>query len=157
MCSMSNDILAQISELEAQIATFPIGSIGKKQVNGKTYYYHRFKEDRKRKEKYIPESEAAALRELIERRKALEKQMKELKRRTLKKKATVKAHDFITDVRIGDILRSYSNAVGKYKKRSHYQRLHDYVYGNTYDCVFILFLLHGTGKTTLVRHLKGLA
>ena len=32
---MSNDILTQIAELEAQIAEFPIGSIGQKQVSGK--------------------------------------------------------------------------------------------------------------------------
>lgn len=116
------------------------------------YYYHRFREDGKRKEHYIPESEVVALREQIEQRKALEKQLKELKKIAPKKKA-VKAHDFITDVRIDDALRSYSNAVRNYKKRSHYQRLHDYVYGNTYDRVFILFGLRRTGKTTLIRQI----
>lgn len=150
---MSNDILTQTAELEAQIATFPIGSIVQKQVNGKTYYYHRFKEDGKRKEKYISESEVAPLREQIEQRKALEKQLKDLKKLASKKKVAVKTHDFITDVRIGDDLRTYSNAVRKYKKRSHYQRLHDYVYGNTYDRVFILFGLRRTGKTTLIRQI----
>ena len=150
---MSNDILTQTAELEAQIATFPIGSIVQKQVNGKTYYYHRFKEDGKRKEKYIPESEVAPLREQIEQRKALECKLKELKKLLPKKKAVAKTHDFITDVRIGDDLRTYSNAVRKYKKRSHYQRLHDYVYGNTYDRVFILFGLRRTGKTTLIRQI----
>ena len=150
---MSNDILTQIAELEAQIATFPVGSIGQKQVNGKTYYYHRFKEDGKRKEKYIPESEVAALREQIDQRKALEKQLKDLKKLAPKKKAATNTHDFITDVRIGDTLRAYSNAVRKYKKRSHYQRLHDYVYGNTYGRVFILFGLRRTGKTTLIRQI----
>ena len=150
---MSNDILIQIAELEAQIAEFPIGSIGQKQVNVKTYYYHRFKEDGKRKEKYIPESEVAALREQIEQRKAMEKQLKDLKKLAPKKKAATKTHDFITDVRIGDALRAYSNAVRKYKKRSHYQRLHDYVYGDTYGRVFILFGLRRTGKTTLIRQI----
>lgn len=150
---MNNDILTRISELEVRIAAFPIGSIGQKQVNGKTYYYHRFKEDGKRKEKYIPESEVAALREQIEQRKAMEKQLKDLKKLAPKKKATAKTHDFITDVRIGDALRSYSNAVREYKKRSHYQRLHKYVYGNTYGRVFILFGLRRTGKTTLIRQI----
>lgn len=150
---MSNDILTQIAELEAQIAEFPIGSIGQKQVNGKTYYYHRFKEDGKRKEKYIPESEVAALREQIDQRKALEKQLKDLKKLAPKKRVAIKTHDFITDVRIGDALRSYSNAVRGYKKRSHYQRLHKYVYGDTYNRVFILFGLRRTGKTTLIRQI----
>ena len=150
---MSNDILTQIAELEACIAEFPIGSIGQKQVNGKTYYYHRFKEDGKRKEKYIPESEVAALREKIDQRKTLEKQLKDLKKLAPKKKAAAKTHDFITDVRVGDALRSYSNAVRRYKKRSHYQRLHKYVYGDTYNRVFILFGLRRTGKTTLIRQI----
>ena len=42
---MNNDILTQIAELEAQIATYPIGSISQKKVGGKTYYYHRFRVD----------------------------------------------------------------------------------------------------------------
>ena len=79
--------------------------------------------------------------------------MKELKKHLPKKKAVAKTHDFITDVRIGNDLRTYSNAVRKFKKRSHYQRLHDYVYGNTYDRVFILFGLRRTGKTTLIRQI----
>ena len=150
---MSNDILTQIAELEAHIVEFPIGSIGQKQVNGKTYYYHRFRDEGKRKEKYIPESEVAALQEQIEQRKAMEKQLKDLKKLAPKKKSTAKTHDFITDVRIGDALRSYSNAVRRYKKRSHYQRLHKYVYGDTYNRVFILFGLRRTGKTTLIRQI----
>ena len=63
---MNTDILTQIAELEKQIAAFPIGSVGQKQVNGKIYYYHRFREDGKRQEKYIPEGEVAALQEQIE-------------------------------------------------------------------------------------------
>lgn len=150
---MNNDILTQISELEAQIATFPIGSISQKQVNGKTYYYHRFREDGKRKERYIPENDVAEFRELINQRKELENKLKELKKLTSQVKVPAKVHEFFTDVRVGDALRSYSNVVRKFKKRSHYQRLHDYVYGNTYDRVFILFGLRRTGKTTLIRQI----
>ena len=150
---MNTDILTQIAELEKQIAAFPIGSVGQKQVNGKIYYYHRFREDGKRREKYIPESEVAALREQIEQRKVLEQILKELKKRAPKKETPVIQHDFMTDVRTGEALRTYSNVVRVYKKRSHYQRIHDYVYGNTYDRVFILFGLRRTGKTTLIRQI----
>lgn len=150
---MNEDILTQIEELETQIAAYPIGSIGQKKIGGKIYYYRRFKEDGKRKEQYVPESGVAALREQIEHRKALESKLKDLKKLLPKQKAAAKAHDFITDVRVGDDLRSYSNAVRKYKKRSHYQQLHDYIYGDTYDRVFILFGLRRTGKTTLIRQI----
>lgn len=150
---MNTDILTQIAELKNQIAALPIGSVGQKQINGKIYYYHRFREDGKRREKYIPEGEVAALREQIEQRKALEKELKDLEKRAPKTETTVKQHDFFTDVRVGEALRTYSNVVREYKKRSHYQRLHDYVYGNTYDRVFILFGLRRTGKTTLIRQI----
>ena len=150
---MNKDILSQMEELETQIAAYPIGSIGQKKIGGKIYFYHRFVEGGKRKERYVPESDVAALREQIKQRKALESKLKELKKLLPKQKAAAKAHDFITAVRIGDDLRSYSNAVRKYKKRSHYQRLHDYVYGDTCDRVFILFGLRRTGKTTLIRQI----
>ena len=150
---MNTDILTQIAELKNQIAALPIGSVGQKQVSGKVYYYHRFREDGKRREKYIPEGEVAALREQIEQRKALEKELKDLEKRAPKKEIATKQHDFLTDVRTGEALRTYSNVVREYKKRSHYQRLHDYVYGNTYDRVFILFGLRRTGKTTLIRQI----
>lgn len=32
---MNTDILTQIAELETQIAAFPVGSVGRKQVNEK--------------------------------------------------------------------------------------------------------------------------
>ena len=63
---VNNDISIQIAELEAQIAAFPPGSISQKQVKGKTYYYHRFREDGKRKERYISENDVAALRDQID-------------------------------------------------------------------------------------------
>ena len=47
----------RIRELERQIAALPVGSVGKKAVNGKEYCYHRWNEGGKRKEKYVPAAE----------------------------------------------------------------------------------------------------
>ena len=47
----------RIAELEAQISALPAGSITKKTVSGKVYFYHRWTEDKKRREKYIPEDD----------------------------------------------------------------------------------------------------
>ena len=57
-----SEIQNRVAELEQQISNLPAGSITKKTVNGKEYFYHRWTEDKKRKEKYIPvdESEATA-------------------------------------------------------------------------------------------------
>ena len=52
-----SEIQARTSELERQISNLPAGSITKKTVNGKDYFYHRWTEDKKRREKYIPAEE----------------------------------------------------------------------------------------------------
>ena len=139
-----DEILDRIAALEAQIAGLPAGSITKKTVSGKIYFYHRWTEDKKRREKYIPEEEVPALREQIDQRKALETELKALKKQAPKKPAP-KKEKFIMNVRIGDDLRIYSAPVRRYKKRGCYQTLHDFVYGDVQDRVFILCGLRRTG------------
>lgn len=146
------NIMYQISELEKEIAALPAGSITKKTINGKIYFYYRWTEDKKRREKYIPEDEIADLREQIEYRKSLESKLKELKRVVPKKTVSTVA-DFIMNVRVGESLRVFSDAVRHYRKRACYQTLHDFVYGEIRDRVFILYGLRRTGKTTLIRQL----
>ncbi len=46
-------LLNQIADLEREIAILPEGSITKKKINGKDYYYHRITHNGKRTEKYI--------------------------------------------------------------------------------------------------------
>ena len=72
------NIQEKITALEAQIALLPKGSVGQKPVNGKEYFYLRWTENKKWKEKYIPANEIEALKSDIEKRKALEKELKEL-------------------------------------------------------------------------------
>lgn len=67
------------AELEQQISALPAGSITKKTVRGKEYFYHRWTENKKRREKYIPADELENFRAQIERRKALEQELKALK------------------------------------------------------------------------------
>ena len=45
------NIQEKIMALEAQIALLPKGSVGQKTVNGKEYFYLRWTENKKRKEK----------------------------------------------------------------------------------------------------------
>ncbi len=69
------------------------------------------------------------------------------------KTATAKTatHSFSTLTRISSKLKSLSEPVKKYKKRECYAKLHDYVFGEHQDRVFILYGLRRTGKTTLIR------
>ena len=147
-------ILTHIAELEHQIAELPAGSVTKKTVNGKEYYYHRWAEEKKRREKYIPAEELDWFRKQIEQRKALEKELKTLKKQLPNAAVpAASAQVFATTVRTGAALRAFSAPVRNYKKRECFQRLHDYIYGAMQDRVFILYGLRRTGKTTMIRQI----
>ncbi len=49
-----SEMQTRVAELEQQISALPAGSVTKKTVNGKEYFYHRWTENKKRREKYIP-------------------------------------------------------------------------------------------------------
>lgn len=106
-----SEIQARIIELDQQIAKLPLGSITKKIVNGRVYFYHRWIQNKKRKEKYIPLTEVETFRAQIERRKALEQERDQLKKQL--PKSSVKSQktaelNFSVNVRIGDSLRAFS-------------------------------------------------
>ena len=146
--------LTRIAELEHQIAELPAGSVTKKTVNGKEYYYHRWAEEKKRREKYIPAEELDWFRKQIEQRKALEKELKTLKKQLPNAAVpAASAQVFATTVRTGAALRAFSAPIRNYKKRACFQQLHNYIYGSVQDRVFILYGLRRTGKTTMIRQI----
>ena len=146
--------LTRIAKLEHQIAELPAGSVTKKTVNGKDYYYHRWTEEKKRREKYIPAEELDWFRKQIEQRKALEKELKTLKKQLPNAAVpAASAQVFATTVRAGAALRAFSAPIRNYKKRACFQQLHNYIYGSVQDRVFILYGLRRTGKTTMIRQI----
>jgi len=148
------ELLRRIARLEEQIAALPAGSISTKKVRGREYYYHRWTENKKRVEKYLPAEAVDALRDQIRQRKALEAELKVLRQSVPKQKIpSIPVHDFITNVRTGASLRPFSAPVRDYKKRECYQKLHDFLYGEQQDKVFILYGLRRTGKTTMIRQI----
>lgn len=147
-----SEIQNRVAELEQQISNLPAGSITKKTVNGKVYFYHRWTEDKKRKEKYIPVDELENFHAQIEQRKKLDQDLKALKKQ-LPKTRSMDASMFITNVRTGETLRSFAKSVRGYRRREFFQQLYDYVYGDPQDKVFILYGLRRTGKTTMIRQI----
>lgn len=140
-----SELQAKIADLEQQIAELPAGSVTKKTINGNVYFYHRWTEDKKRREKYIPAEEVDSFRKQIERRKALEKELKVLQKQLPKKSVSaVSAHIFATNIRTGEALRTFSASVRKYRKRECFRQLHDYIYSEPQDKVFILYGLRRT-------------
>ena len=152
---MSQNVEKQIAELEARINELPRGSVSSKTVNGHEYYYHRWYEAKRKVEKYIAAEEVQELKDRIAQRKALEKQLRELKKQLPKvsKKKEQDSHEYLTMVRRGSALRAYAEPVKEYKHRECYAQLRDFVFGEQQDKVFILYGLRRTGKTTMIRQI----
>lgn len=145
-----SELQVHMNELAQKIAMLPPGSIVKKTVTGREYYYHRWTENKKRHEKYIPAEALDSFRAQIEQRKELEQELKALKK-MLPKAAPTHIAAFTTNVRIGAALRTFSASVKRYKKRECFQQLHNFLYGEAQDKVFILYGLRRTGKTTMIQ------
>ena len=77
-CGMKEEMVL----LEKEISNLPSGSITEKKINGGTYYYHRWYEGGKRKEKYVSGEDAKVISEQIKHRKELERRLKDLEKQT---------------------------------------------------------------------------
>ena len=114
-----SEIQARAAELEQQISALPAGSITKKTVSGKDYFYHRWTENKKRREKYIPADELENFRAQIERRKAMEQELHVLEKQ-LPKAKTANPSAFTTNVRTSEALRSFAASVRGYQNVEEY-------------------------------------
>lgn len=151
------DVNKQLLQMEREISILPQGSITRKKINGKDYYYHRFTHNGKRIEKYISFDEVAEFASQIEKRKALEKELKKLKALVVAEKETIIDEGqhliFRTTVRVGKRLESQIDLTRNYKKRECIKALREYVFGDKQDKVFIIYGLRRTGKTTMIRQI----
>lgn len=149
------ELMSQIAELEREIAILPEGSITKKKVKDKEYYYHRITRNGKRTEKYLRFEEVPNLSLQIEKRKDLEKELKKLKLLVVPEKESENEEQltFKTLVRVGRQLKSQIALTKKYKKRECIHELREYIFGNQQDKVFIIYGLRRTGKTTMIRQI----
>lgn len=145
---------SELSNITKKIEELPSGYISKKTINGKTKHYLQWTEDGKKKSKYIDDHNLLELETKIERRRELQKRLKELYLLLPKKKNGIKTEEttvFKTNVLVGETLKKYVSGVANYKRRGIYKNLSDYIYGETNGKVFILYGLRRTGKTTLIR------
>lgn len=151
------ELLNEIAELEREIAMLPEGSITKKKVREKEYYYHRITRNGKRVENYLPFEAVSELQLQIEKRKSLEKDLKILKSQVIPESETAGLKDeqfeFRTTVRIGRPLKAQIALTRRYKKRECIDKLRDYIFGKPQDKVFIIYGLRRTGKTTMIRQI----
>ena len=151
---MNEDIYEKIADIEREIASLPEGSVTRKSVKGKEYYYHRISRGGRRIENYINFEELSELKAGIEKRKKLEKELKELKAAVIEDAMPVlKVHGLKTMVRTGKMLEAQIAPVRKYKKRECISQLREYVFGPVQDKVLIIYGLRRTGKTTMIRQI----
>lgn len=136
----------RIESIRNRIAELPSGGITYKTINGKKYAYYQWTENGKQRSRRISDDEIPAMMEQISERKALQQ---ELKKAGAGKGDTEPA--FFAEIKLGDSLKSFVLPAAKLKKRTCYQMLSDYIYGNSIDKVLVLYGLRRTGKTTLIR------
>ena len=145
---MSNE---EYRKIIAEIEALPQGGITYKKINGKEYAYYQWREDGKQRSRRTKDEELELLTAQIARRKELQSLLKDV---DMAIETTPKtAHEFRCVVRIGEELDRFVEPVKDWKKRECYEQLHEYVYGDIHDRVYILYGLRRTGKTTLIRQL----
>lgn len=150
--------MADINELEEQIAKLPIGYIIEKIINGNKYYYQQWKENGKSKSRTIPEEEANTLRPLIEERKKLRKELKALKKTIpvsiseTEEEEPVKPNFKMASL-FGESLLKMAETATKYERRDCFSKIQNFLKTPAGDKVCLVFGLRRTGKTTLLKQL----
>ena len=144
--------LTRIRYMQNWISQLPQGNITFKTINGKRYPYYQWTENGKQRNRIVKADEFEELKQKIEQRKVLEKKLRESSETEIVPEIMNETY-FFSSVIVGDELLKTVNPTKKLKKRECYSDLHDYVYGDSFDKVFILYGLRRTGKTTLIRQL----
>ena len=148
-----DDRQTRIAMLEQEIAALPIGYISRKNIRGKVKLYHQWTENGKKKSKYLNDDTAAELSALIEKRRSLEIELRELRKQLPKQKRATEenTYTFKSDVLIGKALKPLAESVRGFERRSCYKELESFLEQSYPGKVFILYGLRRTGKTTLIR------
>ena len=142
----------RIAKLKKMIAELPAGSISRKTINGKVYFYHQWQENGKTQGYSVSEEDAAEIKIQVERRRALQKEL-----RALEKKSNITTYtqsntpSFKTVVVLGDYLATTVESVKKWRKRTCYVTLTKYLDAPVADRVCLVYGLRRTGKTTMLR------
>ena len=142
----------KIEYFKEYISQLPSGNITYKTINGKRYPYYQWtdKETGKQRNRVVKPDELEELSFKIATRKDLEKRIKAAGEKRYESKEEV---EFFSYVLRGKELKEFAQPTVQWKKRECFTKIHDYVYGNSTDRVFILYGLRRTGKTTLIRQL----
>ena len=135
----------RLAEILDEINKLPIGNITRKTIRGKSRMYLQWREDGKSKSKYIKAKEEADITAAIERRKALEKEY-----RDLKNGMNAGTEPFLTNVKTKDELTAACKSVEKFGQRECMNILKKYLRSDVSGKVCLIYGLRRTGKTTML-------
>lgn len=110
---------AKRDALQRQLEGLPAGKLAKKNVKGHECWHLRFREDSKRRERYVPLDEVDRLREQLELRAALEQEPS----RMGAKASSAPTPTFAGNVLVGEDLREFARPVARFKRRALFGRL----------------------------------
>ena len=144
-----DNIANRINELKAKIGELPVGYISKKNINGKTRYYHQWTELGKIKSKYIKDGELEKLQEQIELRRKLQKKLKALEKEVPKMK-NVPLTEFHTKVSVGESLMRMTELVRRYERRDCFKSIKKFLELPNEPRICVIYGLRRTGKTTML-------
>ena len=130
----------EYNKIIAEIEMLPSGGITYKKINGKAYAYYQWREDGKQYSRRTKDEELETLSKQIERRKELQALIKEQEGRVVN--GFQISYPFRCSIRIGQELERFVEPVAGWKKRECFWQLQDYVYGDSYDRVYILYALY---------------
>ena len=144
-----DSVAYRINELKAKIGELPVGYISKKNINGKTRYYHQWTELGKIKSKYIKDGELETLQEQIELRRKLQKELKALEKEVPKMK-NVPLTEFHTKVAAGENLMRMTESVRRYERRDCFGSIKKFLELPNEPRICVIYGLRRTGKTTML-------
>lgn len=149
--------MADINELEEQIAKLPVGYVIEKIISKKRYYYQQWKENGKTKNRCISEEEANTLKPQIEERKKLQKELKALKKILPAPVSDAKEEtpepEFKMPALFGEALLKMAQTASQYERRDCFSKIQNFLKAPAADKVCLVFGLRRTGKTTLLKQL----
>ena len=95
----------RITQIIEELSKLPKGYISKKKIKGKTYFYLQYPENGKLHSEYIPSSHVAELSASLSKRKALGKELKDIKDdASLLSKPSERAKRFTGSLMVGDVV-----------------------------------------------------
>ena len=139
-------------EIINKLYNLPKGGITKKKIKGNNdkeyeYFFFQWRENGKQKSRLLKEEEVGVLSEKLDERRVLEEKL------TLNDFDDLDISDLSMHIMVGSELLEFVNPIIGLKKRNGYKIINDYIYGNEYNKVFILYGLRRTGKTTLIKQI----